>query len=162
MGNTVYVHANMRKPEGKSYAYYATLMYGDVRGRTLLHSNICKLDNQSENTHHRALQCYVNALDLVYNHQSELIENGVTNVLLVLSEKTLGQWLKDVPPIKYRSTINRINKMYAFGGIREIKLDVGLASDEIKNRAYHFCSKEYLSRDSYNGTASIKYESIDI
>ena len=146
MGYVVYVHSDARMPVNKTYAYYATGIFADVKGKNLLHTKVVKMEHQSNNLYTRAIQCYANALEMLYQHQQEFLDDGVTNALLVLNSKVICKWIKDKPPVKHQEIFDRIHQLYGFGGSKEIRLTVGLASGTVKNKMYEFCAKRYITK----------------
>lgn len=156
MGYLVYVHTNARKKENKNYAYYATVMYADAMGKQIVASEVQKLGNQSDNVHLRAIQCYVNALELIYKNQTKLLEDGVTDVALVLTGETIKKWLKGGAPKQYRKILDDIHTRYNINGSRGIILGVGLASTEVKNKVYMYCDERYVNK----GKEGIKNKSV--
>lgn len=146
MRDLVYVHAGARKPEGENFAYYATAIFDDERGRNCACSVIEKLP-ASHNAHFRAIQCYANALDLIHKKQSGLIDNGIKQVLIVIADASLKKWIKtNKIPSNYKEAFEKLHTLYGFGGAREIKINVGLANNTVKNQIYKYCTEEYLGK----------------
>lgn len=157
MGYVAYAHFDSRYEDSEPAVYYASVIFADIQGRDIVAAEIKRRTEATDSVYLRGLQSYADTLDLIYKTQSQLIADGVTNILLVFEGTTLRKWLKGEVPLKYKNALSDINMLYGFGGTKEIRLDVGIAGKNIKSRVRKYCNANYLRRYG----ADTEYISLD-
>ena len=160
-GYVAYVHFDSRREDGTNKVYYAAVIFADPQGKDIVRAEIKKYTEGAENSYLRGLQSYVNALDLIYKAQGDLISEGVTNVLLVFEGSTLLKWLRGRVPMKYKAVLDDIHSLYGYGGPKEIRLTVGVGGKKLKSKVYQYCNERYLKEYSKEGEY-VSFEDLEV
>lgn len=139
-GYTVYLHFSFRKPVGEKYALFSTACFFDRDFKKLITKNVTADELwEPESQHINSIQSYYKALEYIYQHQVDMIDNGISHVVLVTNNSSLVNWILGRGRNKfYTQYIDRICKPFRFGYPKEIALGVGLleAVDNEKSKKY--------------------------
>lgn len=136
----LYCKFTSRIPKGEKYGYFVTVLYKDVACTQEIAHSICKLQLMENVQYVNSIQSYGAALESIRNWQGKIRAMGEYNVILMTYNSTLAKWIEEPKKAgKYEKYLESINSLYRVGGVREIKLAIGLAYDS-KNTASKYCS----------------------
>lgn len=153
----VYCHFSYRRPKGKDYGIFSVAIYGDKDAKRLVAVKVRAFKLWDESQHITGIQAYEHALYCIWELQGKLLEHGVTNVVLVNNNYALCSWIENIyKNKKYTPYLLRATQQYKSGSVKEIKLAVGLADENIKEKAHKYCTEELVINKSILRDSSIK------
>lgn len=140
-GHTVYLHFSFRKPNGEKYALFSTACFFDKEFKKLITKNVtADVLWQPESQHINSIQSYYKALEYIYKHQVEMLNNNISHVVLVTNNSSLVNWILGRGRNKYYNQyIDKICKPFRFGAPKEIVLGVGLMEAVESEKSKKYC-----------------------
>lgn len=141
----IYCHFSFRRPKGKNYCLFACAAYGDSEGKELLDRVTRAYPLWENHQHITAIQSYWHALQCIWEWQSELIRNNITNVFLVTNNSTLEGWIINPKHNKnYTGWMNKAVEHFKIAGSKELKVTVGILEARDSEKSHKYCKEELL------------------
>lgn len=141
MGKTIYLHFSFRRPNNKTYGMFSVACFADNEASKLITKEITANILWEDSQHMAAIQSYHNALDYIYRHQAEMINAGISNVMLVTNNSTLVKWImNEGRNIYYLNWIDKATRQFRFGQNKEIILGVGLLNARDNEKSKQYCN----------------------
>lgn len=143
-----YCHFSFRRPRGTDIGIFAAAIYADFEGKRLVTRKVRQYRLWKNHQHVTAIQSYEHALRCISEWQGELMQHGVTNVLLVTDNSILAGWIMDPKKNKgYTDYMERASKLYRLGAPKEIMLAIGLCEPRDAEKSHKFCKEELVENE---------------
>lgn len=147
--NTVYCHFSFRRPRDGEFGIFAVAFYRDFEGKKCITHITRKFKLWKDHQFVTAIQSYEHALYTIYSYQSQMRQAGITNVMLVTDNSTLAGWIENPKKNKhYTEYMNAAVEKYRAGGLKEIKLSIGLCDVRDYEKSYKFCKEELICNNN--------------
>lgn len=142
-----YCHFSFRRKKGTDYGYFAVAFYSDFEGKKLIGHTTVKKQLWHDDQWITAIQSYENALRVISELQSYMIQGGFTNIILVTDNSILAGWIDHISPKnQFYGEMTKAVSKYRCGGPNEIRLSVGLARARDYEKSYKYCSEKYIEK----------------
>ena len=141
IGKTIFLSFSYRKPKDKPYGFFASACYNDPNCDSLITKEVMARKMWEDDSQHiSAIQSYYEALCYIYRHQREMMDNGITNVVLVTGNYALTNWVLGRGRNKeYINYTNRVCSPFRFGASKEIVIGVGLMGAVEHEKTKKYC-----------------------
>lgn len=163
----VFCHFAFRRPKGKDYGLFAVVYFWDFKGTKEIGHFTVKQKLWENQQFVTAIQSYNFALTTISKLQSYMRDSKINQVMLITDNSILADWIETPNKNKYYTEyMEKAVKDYRIGANREITVGVGLCDPFEKEKAYKYCSEEYItdifdeSKDSIVSTEKGKYKSV--
>lgn len=140
-GYTVYLHFSFRKPSGENYGLFSTACFFDKEFTKLITKSVtADVLWEPDSQHINSIQSYYKALEYIYKHQVEMMNNNISHVVLVTNNSSLVNWIMGRGRNKYYiQYVDKICKPFRFGAPKEIALGVGLMEAVENEKSKKYC-----------------------
>ncbi len=147
--DTLFCHFSFKRPrDEEGYGYFAVAMFKNAEGtrNSIVYRNTCKRKLWQDHQFITAIQSYENVLNVIYKNQGFMLKNGIENVMLVTDNSTLAGWIENHKKRKdYTEWLEKAVTPYRRGGVKEIRLSIGLMETFNYEKSYKFCKAEYVT-----------------
>ena len=143
---TIYCHFSFKRPTNKPYGLFSVAFYTDFEGKKLITYVVRKIDLWENQQFITAIQSYENALQIIYEFQGQMRNNGINQVMLVTDNSTLAGWISNPKKNKqYAPYMDRAVKAFRTGSYKEIVIGIGLCEPRNAEKSYKYCKEEYVT-----------------
>lgn len=144
-GLTVYLHFSFRKPKDEKYAFFSCVCFYDREFKKMITKYVTTdVLWYPSSQHINSIQSYYMALNYIFNHQNDMIRNGISRVILVTNNSSLTNWILGRGRNKYyREYISKVCEPFRFGCAKEIGVGVGILEAVDKELSKRYCHERY-------------------
>ena len=140
-----YCHFGSRRPKGEKFGIFSCCIYSDKYGLNMASQEVRAERLWDTSQYITYCQSYWFALRCIQLWQGQLLNVGVTSVMLVTANRVLNNWINNPKSSnKYYKWMNKANQEFISGGRNEIYLTIGLMKPMPEN-ATKYCQEDLVS-----------------
>ena len=159
----IYVYFAFRHNKKENRMIAAVGLFGDPEGTKLGALRISELTPWDSNDYIKIIQSYANALNYIYNMQSELDKYGYDTAVLMTNNKILHGWITKGESHGFKEWFAGVHRPFRTGSNKEIKIRVALGELAASNPVYQHCRPDKCGQQleqTYRGVRVVPAEEV--